>query len=639
MNDKDFKRNRKKLEQELNTLIKKNKDNIFYVELAKDYLLKLENISTLDDLNTLRQKFVKDLNNLEYRMNFFKLKKSFKETLSNEIYNNPNDLEIQKLVEEYEGKLFDANTLEKLSSLITKFKNSLNILKNLKHQEMLDSRKGIFLNNLISVENSYSDQETIELLDFCRSKITEIKTFNDLNELEKLFREKFQKIRNYEKSALKFKDELKKQFLRYLEGIYKEEYQELVEDYLNMLKERENFKELRELEESFQAEVVLLNKEIEKQEEKCKNLKEMNKKACIFRFYQLSENSSHDKIMQAKEVLVKLLEILDASTIRDIDVVTIFLSELDFSNLNETVEKIKFFEFSKSDKVKIINQEYFQKLLTLKNPLEEEIEFLDNDTLNIKNKIRKSVLLKFHYYAIKSDIKSILTTIDDLTKVFNVINEMSEDELKEKYQVFTNIDFKDMNKTNNLLSSLKDSSNIYIDYKKGKLYTVKIEKEEAFIISVDSIDENIYVISKEELNKNYISVREFFQQATFVDGRDVNERIDNFNTYEPLFIFGQEYLYCYKNLMLVYYGNGFGKESNSLKFITTDKGYAWNLTGGCSNNDIIRRFSDRDLCEETLIEQVETTINSYRELNKYKRNPVSSYISPSIDDDYSSKKI
>ena len=75
MNDKDFKRKRKDFEIELNTLIKQNKDNIFFVEFAKEYLLNLKKVNTLDDLNNLREKFIKNLNMLDYRMKFFKLRK------------------------------------------------------------------------------------------------------------------------------------------------------------------------------------------------------------------------------------------------------------------------------------------------------------------------------------------------------------------------------------------------------------------------------------------------------------------------------------------------------------------------------------------------------------------------------------
>lgn len=638
MNDKDFKKKRKDFEIELNTLIKQNKDNIFYVEFAKEYLLNLKKVNTLDDLNNLREKFIKNLNMLDYRMKFFKLRKDFKERLAKELMDNQGDLEIQELKEEYERKIFTANSLEKLNVLIREFEVSLNELQSIKYQKMLDSEKEIFLNNLVSVENSYSDQETIELIDFCRKKILEINFFNDLHELKKVFREKFQKIRSYEKSLLDFKEKLINEFSSYLTGNYKEEFQELVEDYLSMLKERESFSELKELEESFRGEVRLLNKEILKQEEKCEKLKDLNKKACVYRFYQLSLNSSHERIMQVKEILIKLLEILKGANIRDIDNITVFLSNLDFTNLNEVLEKIKFFEFTRSERVKIINQDYFEKLLNQTNSLDSDVETLDSDT-NIKNKIRKNILLKFHYYAIKASIDDILLSLNNLEKILDIVNNMKDYELEEKQKIFTNIDFKDMDKTNDFLNSFKDSSNIYINCKNGKLLTVKIEREEAFLMPLDEYGNNIYVISLDELNENYISVREFFKKATFVNGRHVNEKVDKYNTHELLYLHGQEYLYFYKNLMLVYYGNGFGNLTNTLKFITTDEGYEWNLTGELSQNKIINKFSDRNLCEDMVIKQVNDKLDSYIELNRYKRKNLPNYALPSAIEEDDSKKI
>lgn len=600
--------NKEKIEKEKNIFISAWKNDIRALQskysnfkevlnLCKQYLEIIDKLQTIEELKLQKEEFNEKIKVIKERIYYQAERDNFKKSLLFTIKVNKDD-DFSKLAIYYLELIGNVYTLQELKKLESEYEKKAIQLKEEKRLKELQVAREKFLEELKDISEKYQDKKTIDLVNNYNQQLNEQKEKEKIEALQKKFQAEFKMIRKEELDLLERKNSLKDYFHKFQEL----EYQELVEKYITLTTKTESSQELFSLRREFDNEIKKIKNQKRAEEKKLNDLiitlKDKTKRFLIYHFYKSSLSLSIDKIILEVNILKESLDLLETASSNELEITIDFFSKFRFQNFQEEMGKLNFFHLMKEKKFQ--NEAEIKDFLTSfkeKSIVQDEVEELPE-----RKKVKDNVMKSFYYYATATSLKEIVVSFENLDKVLDFLQKIDDDTFLRNISKIEQISFQNMPLTKEIIDSLKPSNKIFISYLDGEIATMDKLDDKILVTPLDTL-KPVQVISNRKAEIGYISLAEFFKRATFVGGREVLERINQYETRPLLYIYGTHPLYIYKNIMLEYKEISSSRNAYFDFYVSKSKdGFTLN-NNGLASNDISKNFSDRTYCEKMVMEQ------------------------------------
>ena len=613
--------NKEKIEKEKNIFISAWKNDIRALQskysnfkevlnLCKQYLEIIDKLQTIEELKLQKEEFNKKIKVIKERIYYQAERDNFKKSLLFTIKVNKDD-DFSKLAIYYLELMGNVYTLQELKKLESEYEKKAIQLKEEKRLKELQVAREKFLEELKDISEKYQDKKTIDLVNNYNQQLNEQKEKEKIEALQKKFQAEFKMIRKEELDLLERKNSLKDYFHKFQEL----EYQELVEKYITLTTKTESSQELFSLRREFDNEIKKIKNQKRAEEKKLNDLiitlKDKTKRFLIYHFYKSSLSLSIDKIILEVNILKESLDLLETASSNELEITIDFFSKFRFQNFQEEMGKLNFFHLMKEKKFQ--NEAEIKDFLTSfkeKSIVQDEVEELPE-----RKKVKDNVMKSFYYYATATSLKEIVVSFENLDKVLDFLQKIDDDTFLRNISKIEQISFQNMPLTEEIIDSLKPSNKIFISYLDGEIATMDKLDDKVLVTPLDTL-KPVQVISNRKAEIGYISLAEFFKMATFVGGREVLERINQYETRPLLYIYGTHPLYIYKNIMLEYKEISSSRNAYFDFYVSKSKdGFTLN-NNGLASNDISKNFSDRTYCEKMVMEQFAKQLQMEKEYDE-----------------------
>ena len=592
---------------EINDVLKKYSNNREIKNLSKRFLSIVQTIKTKEELDLQIEQFRNSLKIIQYKMMFLEEKDKFKRKL---IIDSRTRILIN-VSTYYQEILENIYSLNELLELEEEYKEHVKNIVEEDQRRKFNYRKASFEKILNTSDLKYQDLSTRELVEFYRNELKNVKTIQEIDKLQNEFDGKFKKVRQIEQEISNFKLYLIDTIKHYQKKYSSSTYEDIFLEYLKLMNESNTLESLKKIEKDFLEEV----RKIKIKEESILNNyltnKDNAKRAVIYYFYKSSLGMSTERIIENKELLESLLEIVDKSSIDDIEKTIKFISSIDYTKPKSARSKINLYTLARDGKIKIKDLDEVNNIPLKKD---EEQGYLENKISldNQRSKLKEELLKKQYHYATNVEIDDINHSLDLLISVLKLSDNMTDAELNDNFDILLKIDFHNMKNTKEIIELIKPSNKVFISYKDGDLCILKPLKNQILVISLDS-SKPYEFIDFENVDRNFISVNEFFKKATYAFDGEVEEMIDRYESRRKLYLSERSYLYFYKNLMLEYFEPLDKGSKPYFDFTVSATRFGWVLKKSfIERKSFSSKFENRDLCENMFMEQISSQVDEVK---------------------------
>lgn len=599
--------------KDLNNILKKYSNYKNVENLCKTYLDRISRFSTLDELEIQKKEFDDKFKVIKEKITFDTEKNNFKIGLSI-VRDNKNVIqEEKKLATLFLEKLENVYDIEQLKKLQKEYQDTINQLRENIKKTHLEKNKNLFERELLNLKKVYvEDIQIIEIIDLYLGKLKNIKDIESLENLKNDFFFQLEKIKNYKLQVSKRKRTLF-YFIESSSNKYKDdEYAKIFDSYRKKVDEFDEIEDLDKLEEELINEITKINALIQEKNKQFLVLKDKVKRACIYNFYKSTSNHTTKWILKALDVLKNALVFLEVAEMNNFNTIIDVLENISYKNLEFEMSKLNFLDLTKECKIIISDKNALSNLLKRNNIDSDTLDDDDFTEMKERRYIKDKILKDQYNYATNNNFEKIRESIELLKKTFRRLDEMNDLELMKKYSIYERVDFKNIEETKLAIKDLSFSNDIYLRLKTGDICLLEEMRDEILVTPIAS-NKRISFIDFDKKEREFISVREFFDNAYFSDGKEILERINRYDTSRVLYTFERKPLYYYRNLMLDFYEPTYLNREGYFEFTSSSSAFGWKAGDLKIDMGECYKYRNRELCEEKLVEFIKKQIEYSKE--------------------------
>ena len=468
-----------------------------------------------------------------------------------------------------------------------KINSMYDILSNELKKRVLREFKDNFFLNISKLKDKYKDTKIYSLCILYENKLKDIKNINDAKKLKEEFNLEIDKL----KSEIVLPIERSKVLdviQSYFKG-YSKEIKEIANNYYSLVSEVGSLENLNTLKQKFDS---LMKDELLKEKERInrfKSLKDNLKRSSIYNFYQYAKTVNIDEIKLAYKLLMTILDLLNITTIDNIDEIARLIEKVDYSDINNEIGKFELYYLEKTSNLKIgkINQEFLKHKKEIKvSRIEDSRELID------------LILDKYYLYATnkKNTIDKLIKEEELFPNILDSIKNINEEKKDLALKYVKDTTLKNIKIVLEGIDDFLDPSKLYIERETGEICVIKESNDKVYTIFLNGKVDKGNKLSKDLFQ--YMSVVSFFLLSKYSNGFEIDE-VSRKDTIK-LSDYDTNYLYYTDGLLLYLKEN---EESLEFKFISNIKGYKFELSNNSqiTRNDYFDYYKDKDRCLADLL--------------------------------------
>lgn len=511
------------------------------INLCHSYYLKMDDLENSDLNISLKLRKIKEIRKeFDYKLKKLKLENELRNRkleFVKRIKSNKEDVlkECIEISSKYRNLLDNINSLNELSELISKYEIEISEAKELarikKYEKEVKEAKERFITKINDLKNKYPSDKVKELINNYIEKLDFIKDLESLTKLQNDFMEELYNIRKHEEDILSLKKSLLKKLTNYENKDLKLKF--TLVKYMDLVNAINDLNELQKLEIEIIELINKIDKEKNKERKKVVNDKKNYIKITIYKFYEASKNLSIDNILKAKDMLIKVINIINSMEFSDIENIGRLIDKIKYTNLD--------FENSNIDLLMLLNKENVLNKNSISdylNNLDSSFEFdlEDNYMSSLKREFVDKLMEKFKMLSVSLDTNGIFELLNNLETVLKEVNSMEENDFYNNLLNLKKIDLSNKENVKNILKEVGIGSKVFIKNSTGQLYYFSGLSDNILLIPVDE-SLGIELYSEKDFNLKFISINDFFDSAKYVGFNEIVTRIDRKNNeryYSPI---------------------------------------------------------------------------------------------------------
>ena len=470
-------------------------------------------------------------------------------------------------------------------SEMKKINSMYNILLTEVRKRKLNQDKELLRSHILKLKEKYKDKN---IADICDEYEQELRFINDKASFEKL-RDSFNETVTKFKSRIvlplekeKLLDGIKKYFTNYSSEVLK-----VVLDYKKAIENSQTIEELNTIKQVHSQKLTEVLKNEKQRVKELDNLKESYRKSQIYYFYMHAKNMKLNDIFLAYSLLISILKLIDKMNFHNYLLIVDLIENIKYDNLDSCIAKYQLYVVENIS-TKELSEVNLDRFTTIDN----NFEFDDSRIINL-------ILDKLYVYAISKKIttEKLEKEYDTLKEIFGILQEMDSSSKEKLLSFGENLNYKVLKLLIPVINDFCDKDSLFIDRTTGNICVINDNNKKTYVIYLDGSVDNI---DDKDIKFKFISLKCFFDVATFSNGK-VIEAVDNNHNRTQFVDYNTIYLYYTNQLMLCFIDDG---NTQKFDFLVPIKDSYFEVGESDQigrNDNYISYFADKNKCIDTLL--------------------------------------